>query len=84
MCVLVAGERVFRPKLTPVHVFRYLADAVKDGLYIALVVQTGAAPNGMADRWALATVDLASGKSATLALEPRDIADTWSVSGLGL
>ena len=50
--------------------FRYLADAVKDGLYVALVVQTGAAPNGMADRWALATVDLASGKSATLAWIP--------------
>lgn len=72
------------PSTPNVGALGYLADAVKDGFYAALVVQSGSAPQGLGDRWALVTVDLATGKSANLALTPRDVADTWSISGLGL
>ena len=53
--------------------------------YAALVVHTE--PGGKFqknDRWALAVVDLSTGKAATLPLLPKDIAGEWSAQGLGL
>eukprot|EP00037_Helgoeca_nana_P017254 m.163433 g.163433 ORF g.163433 m.163433 type:complete len:529 (-) comp23907_c0_seq1:223-1809(-) len=61
----------------------YMASAVSsDGTFAALVVDEAVLPQG--DRWALAIVDLVTGASKVMPLAPRDIAGTWSVSGLGM
>ena len=60
----------------------YIADYVLEDRYIALVVDYGLRP--VQDRWSIAVVDVAEGKSAVLPLLPRDFAGTWAVEGLGL
>jgi len=62
----------------------YISTVAKGTSFAALVVEYSDAPFDMGDRWALAMVDLDSGKSSVLPLVPRDIAGTWGVSGLGL
>lgn len=52
------------------------------GVFGALVVEQAVVSEG--DRWELAVVDLSTGASRVMPLEPRDIAGTWSVSGLGM
>ena len=60
----------------------YLASAVSDTTYAAMVVIDGAL-GPVSDQWALALVDLNSGNHSVLPLSPRTVADTWSMAGLG-
>lgn len=61
----------------------YLASTTKGATYAAMVVVDGQlGPDS--DEWALALVDLSTGSSTVLQLSPRNVAGTWSMSGLGL
>jgi len=71
----------------------FLGDAVRatgpvgSGTYVALVDQESAIPipfPGALDRWALATVDLATGATTHVALDPMFLVGSNSLSGLGL
>ena len=74
----------------------FLGDAVRagpssptsqSGTYVALMDQESKIPipfPGALDRWALATVDLATGASTHVALDPMFLVGSNSLSGLGL
>ena len=61
----------------------YLASTIRGNTYAAMIVIAGAV-GPSSDRWGLAVVDVTTGNATVVPLEPRDVAGTWSMSGLGL
>ena len=67
----------------------YVADAYDGGLYGAMTVQLRPSPlvPGARDRWAVATLDLETGRLVAAALQPQpsiEGAETTSLCGFGI